>query len=258
MLLNFKKFGEGEPLIILHGLLGSLDNWQSIAKAIADNGNYTVYIVDQRNHGRSPHSEEFDYNLLSDDLLEWMKQNQIPAAHLIGHSMGGKTAMQFALNHPLLVKKLIVVDITPDAFNDRHSDVFKALMEADLKNASTRDQVQEFLRKKLEDETTVQFLLKSLVRSESPEDGFMWRFNVESLFRNYGNVSSAIESPHPFTGKTLFVKGSRSNYINSSNYHSVVALFPNHELEEIRDAGHWVHADQPKVFTETAINFLKQ
>lgn len=254
MHLNYKQFGSGFPLIILHGLLGSLDNWQSIAKKLAEN--YTIYIIDQRNHGRSPHSDSFDYNLLSADLLEFMQQQQISKAHLIGHSMGGKAVMQFALQHPEHVAKLIVVDIVPAAFDDRHSDVFEALFAANVETAASREQVQEILRHKLNDETTVQFLLKSLTRAEDG-NSFKWRFNTAVLWKNYNKISAAIESDKPYQGPTLFIKGERSAYINTGNYSSITDLFPNHELVEIKGAGHWVQAEKPADFVKAVQDFLK-
>lgn len=254
MELNFKTFGTGYPLVILHGLLGSLDNWQSIAKKLADK--YEVYIIDQRNHGRSPHTDEFSYELLSNDLLEFFEQHQIKKAHLIGHSMGGKTAMTFALHHPDRVNRLIVVDIAPSAYGDHHSNVFSAMNTADVQHASTRQEVEAVLRQKLDnDETTVQFLLKSLVRDKEGKH-FEWRFNVDSLVKNYPAIMEPVYSVHPFTGDTLFIKGETSNYINASNYPDIAELFPNHQLTEIKGAGHWVHADKPAEFVAEVIKFL--
>lgn len=254
MELNYKQFGTGFPLIILHGLLGSLDNWQSIAKKIAEHG-FTVYIIDQRNHGRSPHSAEFNYHLLSADLLEFMQQHGIAKAHLLGHSMGGKTVMQFALQHPEKVEKLIVADIVPAAFDDRHSDVFEALFAANAGKANSREEVQQVLREKLQDETTVQFLMKSLVRNDDGT-GFSWRFNTEALWKNYGNISEEISAAQPYTGETLFIKGERSTYINTGNYSSIAELFVNHQLVEIQGTGHWVHAEKPAEFIAEVLHFL--
>lgn len=254
MNLNYKVFGEGFPVIILHGLLGSLDNWQTIAKKIAEK--FQVFIIDQRNHGRSPHSDEFSYELLSSDLLEFFAQHQIHKAHLIGHSMGGKAAMKFALEHSDRVEKLIVVDVAPTGYEDRHSDVFAALFAADVKHAATREDMQEVLRQKLDDETTVQFLMKGLHRTEPGETGFQWKFNIEALRKNYSRISGAVTSAASFAGETLFIKGEKSSYIQPSNYHSVIELFPNHQLTEIKGAGHWVHAEKPVEFTQEVMKFL--
>ena len=256
MVLNCKVFGEGFPIIILHGLLGSLDNWQTIGKHVSENG-LQVFIVDQRNHGRSPHSDEFNYDLLSNDLFDFFEQHQIKKAHLLGHSMGGKVAMKFALEHADRVEKLIVVDISPAAYEDKHNDVFKALFAADAGNANSREAVETTLRQQLNnDETTVQFLLKGLTRADGAEKGFNWRFNLDSLSKNYSRISAAITSAKPFPVKTLLIKGEKSNYINSENYTSIDELFPYNQLSEIKDAGHWVHVEKPNEFLAEVLQFL--
>jgi pimeloyl-ACP methyl ester carboxylesterase len=252
--LNYKSFGSGFPVIILHGLFGSLDNWQTIAKKLSEK--FQVFIVDQRNHGKSPHSNEFNYELMTNDLLQFMQEHGIAKAHLIGHSMGGKTVMQFALNHPDMVEKLIVADIAPTEYEDRHSNVFDALFAAKVTEQTSREAVQDVLRSKLDgDETTVQFLMKNLTRNESG-DGFRWKFNAESLWNNYDIVSGEVDAAEPFTNSTLFIKGEQSSYINSSNYADILRLFPNHELAEIKGAGHWVHAEKPQEFTAVVSDFL--
>lgn len=255
MQLNYKSFGTGYPVIILHGLLGSLDNWQTIAKKIAEN--FAVYIIDQRNHGKSPHSTDFNYDLLSADLLEFMNEHGIAQAHLIGHSMGGKTVMQFALQHPDKVGKLIVVDVAPTNYEDRHSDVFNALFAADVEKADSREEVQEVLREKLDnDETTVQFLMKGLNRDAEGKH-FEWKFNTKVLWDNYRTISNAITADKPYEGEALFIKGQKSSYINHDSYCDVMDLFPNNLLVEIKEAGHWVHAEKPAEFTAEVLKFLK-
>lgn len=253
MQLNFKKFGAGSPVIILHGLLGSLDNWQTMAKKLAEH--FEVFIIDQRNHGRSPHSDAFSYDLLAEDLGEFMRQQNIPCGNIMGHSMGGKAAMKFALTCPEKVLKLIVVDIAPAEYPAAGYEIFEALFSAKANEATSREQVAEVLRSKLNDEITVQFLMKSVMRDESGKN-FVWRFNIDSLSENFLKISEAITSTHPFTGKTLFIKGEKSNYINAANYNSIAELFPNNQLTEMKGAGHWVHADKPEEFFEVALEFL--
>ncbi len=253
MELNYKVFGEGFPVIILHGLLGSLDNWQSIAKVIAVS--YKVYIVDQRNHGRSGHSDDFSYSLIVADLEEFYAAHKIEKAHIIGHSMGGKVAMQFAFKNPDKVEKLIVVDVAPVQYGDRHSHIFKGLLGIDLSKAAEREDVEAQLRDATkEDEGTIQFLMKGLHRNDANE--FEWRFNVAALWKAYNAISDEV-SGASFEGKTLFIKGQKSSYITAENYGVISDYFPNNELTEIDGAGHWVHAEKPKEFTEEVLRFLK-
>lgn len=263
MQLNYKVFGEGFPLIILHGLLGSLDNWQTIAKKLAETSLTTyysplaVYILNQRNHGRSPHSDEFNYQLLSNDLLDFIEQHQISKAHLIGHSMGGKTAMKFALEHSEKVEKLIVVDIAPVRYGNEGSEVLDALLAADIKHAASREEVEKVLMGKLNsDITIVQFLMKGLQRSDERQTGFRWKFNLESLRKNFDKISEAVSADKSFQGETLFIKGEKSGHISSSNYDSITQLFPRHQLIEIKGVGHWVHAEKPDEFIQEVMKFL--
>ena len=253
MNLNFKSIGSGFPLIILHGLLGSLDNWQSIAKQFGEH--FEVFIIDQRDHGRSPHTPEFSYALLVTDIREFMQQQGIDRAHFIGHSMGGKVAMHLALEHPERVAKLIVVDVAPVEYEDRHSDVFKALFAVDLRTLGSRQQAEGTLRSILgNDESTVQFLMKGLYRDD--DNRFQWRFDVQALYDAYDEISSGIESDKPFEGDTLFIKGEKSEYINASNFSEIIDLFPNNQLVEIAGVGHWVHAENPVQFTDAVLKFL--
>ena len=253
MNLNYKSIGSGFPLIILHGLLGSLDNWQGIAKQLGEH--FQVFIIDQRNHGRSPHSDEFSYQILVDDVLEFMKQQGVEQAHFIGHSMGGKAAMHLALEHQDKVAKLIVVDVAPVEYEDRHSTVFKALFAVDLKTIESRQQAEAILKTYLgQDESTIQFLMKGLYRDD--DNKFQWRFNMQALYDAYNEISSGITADKPFEGETLFIKGEKSDYINASNFSEIIDLFPHNQLVEIAGAGHWVHADNPAEFSRVALKFL--
>lgn len=253
MLLNFKKLGEGFPIIILHGLLGSLDNWQSIAKQLSEN--YTVYLIDQRNHGKSPHSEDFNYDLLISDLFDFFEQHQLTKAHILGHSMGGKTAMHFCLSYPEKVEKLMVADIAPSGYSDQHNSIFKALLSIDFTTIHSREEVQEKLALLIDDKSTLFFLMKGLTRAENNQ--FTWRYNVDSLYKNYTLVADFPPHENSVQTPTLFLKGANSNYINASNYSDILRLFPNHEIDEIPDADHWLHADNPEAFLAAITRFLQ-
>ncbi len=270
MELNYKEFGTGEPLIILHGLFGTLDNWQTIAKRLADE--YTVFIIDLPNHGRSPHTEGvFDYETMADALAEFLQSHWIYETRLIGHSMGGKLAMQFALSHPDIVKKLVVVDIAPKLYKNGHQDVFDALFAIDLNTLKDRKEAETVLMDKLKgDVGTVQFLLKNLTRNNpfnkeeenveerNPEavgkgGNFEWKMNLQDLFDNYDNILKAPVGT-PFTKPTLFIRGGNSRYIKDSD--DLNTLFPNATLQTIEGASHWVHADKPKELLAALTRFL--
>ncbi|HWB64584.1 MAG TPA: alpha/beta fold hydrolase, partial [Chitinophagales bacterium] len=189
---------------------------------------------------------------------QFMQQQGINKANLIGHSMGGKTVMEFALQHPIYVNKLVVVDIAPAEYDDGHSKIFQALFAANVQQATTREEVSAVLHQKLgNDETTIGFLMKGLARNENGQH-FEWKFNLESLWENYDKISASIDSSKPFTGQTLFIKGEKSAYINGANYAGIERLFPKNELTEIPGSGHWVHADKPQQFLAVVTYFLQK
>ncbi len=275
MELNYKEFGSGEPLIILHGLFGTLDNWQTIAKQLAEE--YTVFILDLPNHGRSPHTEGvFDYEIMADALAEFLQEHWIYETRLIGHSMGGKLAMQFALSHPDIVKKLVVVDIAPKLYKNGHQNVFDALFAIDLTTLTDRKEAETILMDKLNgDIGTVLFLMKNLTRknsineedalsslrgvarNEAKQEGglFEWKMNLKNLFDNYENILQAPVG-EPFLKPTLFIRGSESPYIEDRDLPFITNLFPNATLETIEGAGHWVHADKPQELLAALNRFL--
>lgn len=255
MNLNFKTYGEGFPFVVLHGLFGSLDNWNSIARYFSKD--FKVFTIDLRNHGRSPHTEVFSYEIMINDLYEFFEQNSIEKAHVLGHSMGGKVAMKFAMQFPERVEKLILADIAPVRFEDKHSHIFKALLDIDLSKITKREEAEAHLRNKLshEGEAVIQFLMKGLYRND--ENGFSWRYNVPVLWKTYQAISDEIDGK-PFLGKSLFIKGQKSNYINAESFAVINELFPNNELEEIENSGHWIHAENPKKFIAIVEHFLKK
>ncbi|MBP7272761.1 MAG: alpha/beta fold hydrolase [Saprospiraceae bacterium] len=257
MQLNYKSFGAGAPVIILHGLFGTLDNWQSIAKRLADN--FLVFIIDQRNHGRSPHEDVFDYPTLAEDLHEFMEQQWMYHANIIGHSMGGKAAMQFALQYPDMVDKLVVVDIAPKPYWGGHEKVFAAIFAVDLQTVSERRDVEEILRKHLpNEEATVYFLLKNLSRNVATGQ-FEWKADITALYNNYPNILAAptVPSNVTFNKPTLFVRGAESKYVQDEDWHAIQQHFTDASLTTIADAGHWVNADQPEKLIASVQAFLQ-
>ncbi len=247
MQLNYKKLGEsGSDIIILHGLLGSLDNWQTIAKQLSQN--HQVYIVDQRNHGRSPHTDEMNYEIMSKDIQEFCTQQNIKHTTIIGHSMGGKVAMLLALEKPDLIDKLIVVDIAPAFYDGGHETILFAMAEAPLKSTEKREDIDKFLQPRIHDFGTRQFIMKNLSRNEKEQ--FEWKCNFEALILNYRVMMDFPKLNTSFTKKTYFIKGEHSNYINQDNFEECDKYFPSNEIIEVKDAGHWVHADNPLSFLE--------
>ncbi|MCB0632009.1 MAG: alpha/beta fold hydrolase [Lewinella sp.] len=251
MTLNYKSFGQGPPVIILHGLFGSLDNWQTLAKQLAED--FTVYIIDQRNHGRSPHTEEMSFPLAAEDLRAFMEDQWIYETHLIGHSMGGKTAMQFAFEHPDMLDRLVVVDISPKAYAGGHETIFEAMLSLDLSAIESRSDAEEQLGRSISDPGIRLFLLKNLHRTR--DGSYEWKMNLPVLHEDYPNILSAVEGS-PFEGPALFIRGSRSDYIQDADWPQIRVLFPQAKLETISGVGHWVHAEKPKVLLDSVRQFL--
>jgi pimeloyl-ACP methyl ester carboxylesterase len=251
MTLYSQEYGSGPPLIILHGLLGSLDNWHTVSKTLG--AFYRVFAVDQRDHGRSPHSDVFSYEAMSGDLREFFDHRHLTAAHVLGHSMGGKTAMQFALSYPERVERLIVVDIAPRAYSPLHDEIFDALLSLDLSHFSSRQEVETALAAKISDFAVRQVILKNLGRDES--GAFQRKMNLPAIQRNYGEIARAIESNHPFAKSTLFIRSSRSGYILDSDVPDIRRLFPQSQIVRI-EAGHWIHAEAPQEFLRIVLDFL--
>jgi len=252
MQLNFKKLGSGDALIILHGFMGSLDNWQSLANEFAKS--FEVYLIDARNHGKSPHTATHSIAEMVEDLFVFMQQQHISKAHIIGHSMGGKVAMQFAVNYPNSVNKLIVADIAAKKYGRGHDDVFEALYAIDLTKIQTRKQAEEAMLPHVSEFGTRQFLLKNLERLENGT--YQWKMNLDVLHRDYEEITQEVKNNKPITIPVLFLKGELSRYIKHEDWEQIQSIFPKAELMEISKAGHWLHADNPKEFYEKVIAFL--
>ncbi|MFI5222527.1 MAG: alpha/beta fold hydrolase, partial [Bacteroidia bacterium] len=241
--LNYKKYGSGIPLIIIHGFTGSLDNWHTLATEWGKNG-LEVYTLDMRNHGRSPHTEDHSISLMAEDAKDFLSQQNISKANFLGHSMGGKVVMELALKYPALVDKLIVVDISPREYKRLDLELFDAIKDLEFEKVTSRKMAEDFMKRTISDMGSIQFFLKNLERKDSGE--YAWKFNYEALLRNAEEMIREISSDHPFKGDTLFIKGEFSNYIREKDFEPIKKLFPNSRIETIKDAGHWVHADKPK------------
>jgi esterase len=253
MKLNYKVFGEGDPVIILHGMFGTLDNWQTIAKQLAEH--FMVFIVDLRNHGRSPHSDHFDYSIMARDLEEFMESNWIYKANLIGHSMGGKIAMQFATENPDMVQKLIVVDIAPKAYKGNHQSIFDALFALDLASLGSRKEADQFLESRIESYGVRQFILKNLYLNKKTKE-YTWKMNLPVIHKAYKLILGESQLSDVYDNPTLFIKGSNSSYILPEEFETYKKHFPTAELAIVENAGHWVHAEQPKPFLTILNKFL--
>ena len=254
MKLNYKTLGEGEPVIILHGLFGMLDNWQSFGKNLASD--YTVFLLDQRNHGKSPHDETFDYKVMAEDLREFMEENWIYKSRIIGHSMGGKTAMQFALEYPDMCEQLVVVDIGPKAYNGGHESIFSALRSINLDNKSSRKEVEGDLSKTIDSYGVRQFLMKNLRRSKH-SGSYEWKMALDYIYNNYQQILGNIPSQGSFDNPSLFVKGNESDYLSIGDMELIRSSFSNSNLKVINDAGHWVHVDKPVELYTSIVNFFR-
>jgi len=253
MKLNYKTVGEGYPLIILHGLFGSSDNWISIAKKLENKRK--IYLLDQRNHGDSPHSEVFTYENMASDLKEFVDDHKLTCFELMGHSMGGKTAMLFATQYPELVNKLIVVDIAPKHYPTHHDTIIEGLKAIGLQSIKSRNEADVTLAKYVPSTGIRQFLLKNIKRT--PE-GFEWKINLKTIEKEIIEVGKALPEKSTFKKPTLFIRGQHSNYIMDEDIKLIDNHFPQSKLVTINSASHWVHAEQPDNFLEETIKFINE
>lgn len=267
MKLNFRKLGEGPSIIILHGLYGSSDNWISIGRELADN--FEVFIIDHRNHGSSPHTQDHNYELLKEDLQEFMDQQSIEKATLLGHSMGGKTAIFFAVDYPEKVENLIVVDISPRSYKlpDQpaphtvdHLNIIQAMINVDFSKVENRMDVDMMLADTIKSQRIRQFLLKNVKRKD--KTSFCWKLNLETLHDSMRDIldgidPSLVNKGNGITGfPVLFIKGENSDYISEPDYPVIQQLFPAAEIVTIPNAGHWLHAEQTELFLKNVKYFL--
>lgn len=252
-ILHSTILGEGRPLIILHGFLGMSDNWKTLGNKYANNG-FQVHLIDQRNHGRSFHDDNFDYEILANDLLDYFDAHGLLEVAILGHSMGGKTAMQFAVTTPERVTKLIVADIAPKYYPPHHQYIIDALKTLDLDNIKSRGQADRLLSVSLKEVGIRQFLLKNLYWKEKGQ--LALRFNLEVLQHKMEEIGENISGTATFLGPTLFLKGSRSEYIHENDTSSITTHFPKASIKVVEGAGHWLHAENPKQFFDLSMQFL--
>lgn len=254
MELNHKIIGEGDPIIILHGLFGMLDNWQTVAKELAEE--YMVILIDLRNHGKSPHSDEWSIELMAQDVLDFMHANWIFEATIMGHSMGGKVAMEMALRENDLIKKLIVVDIAPKAYDRGHDLIIDTLNSVPIAEIESRNEAEEYLEKQISDWGIRQFLLKNISRNK--EGGYRWKMNLPVITENYETILQKTPAGRVYDNPTLFIAGGNSDYIQSEDSEYIKTLFPEADIKTIEGAGHWVHAEKREEVVEIVKQFLER
>ncbi len=250
--LFFRKSGIGEPLVILHGLFGSSDNWFSLSKVFAES--FCVYTIDQRNHGQSPQSEDFNYQLLAEDLEEFLAKHSLKSPILIGHSMGGKTAMNLALKNPSAIGKLIVVDIAPKSYPVHHDHILEGLTSIPMATLASRTEADKILSEYVPEADVRQFLLKNLARNG--EGKFEWKINLPAIQNHIEEIGMGMQYKGVFEKPTLFINGTRSNYFKAGDEVLAKTLFPAAQIATI-EASHWVQAEKPEEFVQVVLKFLK-
>ena len=251
MRLNYQVQGYGRPLVILHGFLGSSDNWRSMSRRLSSH--FTVYCLDLRNHGQSPHSDAMDYPIMAADLREFVEARSLAQVFLLGHSMGGKVAMQFAGQYPERVDKLVVVDIAPKAYPPTHQSLLAALRAVDLRAAKKFSDIDSALNGPIPDTAVRQFLMKNLTRDDR---GFHWRIALDAIMQNYNALTQAVVVERPFSKPACFIRAGRSNFVADEDAVLIRKAFPQAKIETIARAGHWVHIDAADEFYQTVTGFL--
>jgi len=251
MKLHYQIIGQGQPLLILHGLFGSSDNWRMLAKQFAENRQ--VISVDLRNHGLSPHSDEQNYDVMAADIKQLCDELSLKAIELIGHSLGGKVAMTCAELYPELITKLVIVDMAPRQYQDEHTPIFRALENIELSQYSSRREIDNVLADSIPDSGVRQFLLMNL---KTVDKQLQWRINLSALRATYPNMLQAVINKGVVVKPTLFIRGGKSDYIRLSDESEIRQRFANVTLQTIDEAGHWLHIEQPQLFISMVRDFL--
>lgn len=253
MILHANILGDGKPLLILHGFLGMSDNWKTLGKKFAKQG-FQVHLIDQRNHGRSFHSDDFNYDLLAEDVKRYCEHHALERVSLIGHSMGGKTAMVFATRFSEMLDKLIIVDISPKFYPTHHEQILAGLAAIKKETLTSRSDAEDIMIKYVPDFGTRQFLLKNLYWKDDKTLGL--RINLDVLIENVEEIGESLSSQASYHKKTLFLKGDKSEYILTVDERLIKQHFPNAVIQQVSNAGHWLHAENPKEFFEKSLLFL--
>ena len=251
MILHTEITGQGQAIVLIHGLFGSYENLGVIARALA--GQWQVVNLDMRNHGRSDWQDTMSYTLMAEDIKDTLDHLGLDKVALLGHSMGGKISMEFALRYPQRVNKLILADISPVQNRPRHLEILSALDSIDLSNLQSRQQADQQLALSIAETGVRQFLLKSLYKED---EQFRWRFNIKALIANYQQLLEAPPSKGPYTGPTLFIKGAESDYLLPEHQSLIQQLFPQSKAKVIMGTGHWLHAEKPVAFAKIVTDFL--
>ncbi len=251
MKLQVTKIGSGPSIIILHGFLGTSDNWISIGRALSEFR--TVYLVDQRNHGRSFHSEEFNYDLLADDLYQLIQEERIENPVLIGHSMGGKVVMNYSLRYPDSFDKLIIVDISPRYYPVHHQKILAGLLAIPMTSITTRNEADDILSEYVDQPSIRQFLLKNLDRTS---EGYKWKANLKVLNHLIEEVGKEIYKESVTEKQVYFIRGDQSDYIRPTDREQIKSMYPMSKILTIKNAGHWLHAEQQDSFFRTLLAIL--
>ena len=254
MRLHYELQGEGRPLLILHGFLGSSDNWRAMRKRFAST--YKVFCLDQRNHGNSPHSDIMDYTVMAEDLREFLAEQSLSNVCLLGHSMGGKVAMQFASESPEIVAKLVIVDISPKAYPPSHQPILQAMQNLELGGLKTYGQAEAALRAMIADSALSKFVVKNLTRD--PTGAFQWRIGLDELGANYDELIKAPAILNRFAKPTCFIRGALSRSIEDQDFAAIREYFPLAEFHTVPNAGHWVHIDAPEEFHRIVDEYLRR
>ncbi|GEQ87379.1 alpha/beta hydrolase [Patiriisocius marinistellae] len=252
-ILHSQIIGEGKPLVILHGFMGMGDNWKTMANQFANDG-FEVHLVDQRNHGRSFHSDDWNYQLMADDLLGYCDEHELEHIYLMGHSMGGKVAMEFAAIYPDRIIKLVIADIGPKSYPQHHQDILKALSLLDFSKLKSRGAADDVLSDYIKDVGTRQFLLKNLYWKE--KGVLALRVNLPVVSEKIEEVGKALSETLVFKGDTLFVRGAKSGYIEDEDEWGIKKQFPKSKIKTVSNAGHWLHAENPDEYYQIVMNFL--